>query len=156
MGYLFGDILAVNRADLLWIWIGGGLVLAALARLWQPLLAMAVNEELAAAEGVPREAMTAAFVLLLAIAIAITMKIVGILLAIAFLIMPATAARPLSSTPESMAALAALAGVVAVVLGLTLSSELDSPGGPSIVLVMALIAGASLMAAAVRQRLTAR
>jgi hypothetical protein len=53
MGYLFGDILAVSKADIAWIWGGAAAVLAALFFLWRPLLAVTVNEELAAAEGVP-------------------------------------------------------------------------------------------------------
>ncbi len=51
MGYLFGDILAVSKADLLWIWGGAAAVLGAMLWLWRPLLAVVVHEELAAAEG---------------------------------------------------------------------------------------------------------
>jgi zinc transport system permease protein len=109
-----------------------------------------VHEELAAAEGVAREWVKAAFVLLLALAIAVAMKIVGILLAIAFLIMPAVAARPLARTPEMMAILAAVIAAVGVLAGLALSFSYDVPGGPSIVVVLAALAGASLAATAVR------
>jgi zinc transport system permease protein len=144
MGYLFGDIFAVSDTDLMWVYIGGAVLLAALAWLWQPLLALAVHEELATAEGVAREWVKAAFVLLLALAIAVTMKIVGILLAIAFLIMPAVAARPLSSTPERMAILAAVIAAAGVLGGLAMSFALDAPGGPSIVVVLAVLAAASL------------
>jgi zinc transport system permease protein len=86
----------------------------------------------------------AAFVLLLALAIAVAMKIVGILLAIAFLIMPAVAARPLSSTPERMAILAAVIAAAGVLGGLAMSFALDVPGGPSIVVVLAALAAVSL------------
>jgi zinc transport system permease protein len=150
MGYLFGDIFAVSDGDLMWVYGGGTVLLAALAWLWQRLLALAVHEELAAAEGVPREWVKAAFVLLLALAIAVAMKIVGILLAIAFLIMPAVAARPLARTPEMMAILAAMIAAVGVLAGLALSFSYDVPGGPSIVVVLAALAGASLAATAVR------
>jgi zinc transport system permease protein len=150
MGYLFGDIFAVSDSDLMWVYGGGIVLLAALAWLWQPLLALAVHEELAAAEGVAREWVKAAFVLLLALAIAVAMKIVGILLAIAFLIMPAVAARPLAGTPETMAVLAAVIAAVGVLAGLALSFSYDVPGGPSIVVVLAALAGASLAATALR------
>jgi len=149
IGYLFGDIFAVSDADLIWVFGGGVVLLAALTALWQPLLAVAVHEELAAAEGIPCEWVKAAFVLLLALAIAVAMKIVGILLAIAFLIMPAVAARPLVSTPEAMALVAAAIAAVGVLAGLALSFGLDAPGGPSIVAVLAVLAGASLAATAV-------
>jgi zinc transport system permease protein len=75
------------------------------------------------------------------------MKIVGVLLVMAFLVVPAVAARPLAATPERMVLLTAAVAAASVVLGLSLSATLDSPGGPSIVIVMSLAAAASLTAA---------
>ena len=124
--------------------------LAALAWIWQPMLAISVHDELAAAEGVDRERTRAVFVLLLALVVAIAMKIVGVLLTVAFLIIPAAAARPLASTPERMVVYAAAAGAIGVAGGLALSLWLDTPGGPSIVVVLALLAGLSLVRAARR------
>lgn len=148
MGFLFGDILAVGSQDLLWV-AGGAIVVAGtLAWLWQPLLSLAVHEELAAAEGVDRGQVRAVLVLLLALVIAVALKIVGVLLTVAFLIIPAVAARPFSSTPERMVGLAAAVGMAGVIGGLWLSYRLDTPGGPSIVAVLALIAAVSLIAAA--------
>lgn len=152
MGYLFGDIYAVTTTDLLWIYGGGALVLAVLSVLWQPLLRLAVHEELASAEGVNRDLVKALFIVLLSLTIAIAIKIVGALLVIAFLIVPAVAARPFSATPERMAALAAAVAAVSVLLGIGLSMRFDVPGGPSIVLFMAGIAGLSLGSAALVRR----
>jgi zinc transport system permease protein len=152
MGYLFGDVFAVTTSDLYWVFGGGALVLAVLSRLWQPMLRLAVHEELASAEGVNRNVIKAVFIVLLSLTIAIAIKIVGALLVIAFLIVPAVAARPLSSTPERMAILAALVAVASVLLGLGLSVNFDVPGGPAIVLVMALIAGLSVASAALGRR----
>jgi len=149
MGFLVGDILAVTPTDLAWIAAGGALVLGVLAAIWRPLLAVAVHDELAAAEGAPTARVEAAFVVLLAVAIAAAIKIVGVLLAMAFLVMPAVAARPFASTPERMVALAAVIAAVGVMAGLALSLGLDLPGGPAIVLVLSVAAGASL---AVRAR----
>lgn len=149
LGYLFGDIFAVSAEDLWWVFGGGAVALAALAWLWRPLLSMAVHEELAAAEGVRRDLVKGVFVVLLALAIAIAIKVVGILLAIAFLIMPAAAARPLSTTPERMALLAAVIAVAGVLAGLQLSLSFDVPGGPAIVLVLAIISATSLLGMAV-------
>jgi zinc transport system permease protein len=146
MGYLFGDIFAVSQTDLIWVFGGGGVVLAALWYFWQPLLALAVHEELAAAEGINRAYVKAALVILLSLTIAVAMKIVGILLIIAFLIMPAAAARPHVTTPEVMAVAAAGIGVTGVIAGLWLSYRADIPGGASIVLVLAMLAGLSLAA----------
>ena len=51
MGFLFGDILAINKADIITIWVGGLAVLIALAVIWKPLFAATVNYEIAVAEG---------------------------------------------------------------------------------------------------------
>ena len=152
MGYLFGDILAVTRDDLLWLTLAGILVAGVLSRLWQPMLSLAVHEELAAAEGIDRNRVRAIFVLLLAVVIAMAMKIVGVLLTVAFLIIPAAAARPLSTTPERMVALAAVIGAGGVAAGLTLSLTVDTPSGPSIVVVLGLVALASVTWASLRSR----
>ncbi len=144
MGYLFGDILAVTREDLGWLALSGALVALVLSRLWRPMLSLAVHEELAAAEGVDRQRVRAIFMLLLAVVIAMAMKIVGVLLTVAFLIIPAAAARPLSTNPERMVWLAALIGATGVAAGLMLSLTVDTPGGPTIVCVLSLIALASI------------
>jgi zinc transport system permease protein len=150
MGYLFGDVFAVTSADLWLVYVGGAVVLTVLAWLWPSLLRVAVHEELATAEGVNSGWVRAAFVVVLALTIAMAMKIVGVLLAIAFLIVPVVAARPFASTPEGLVLTAAIVGAASVALGLTLSANADAPGGPSIVLCMALIAGLSLAVSARR------
>ena len=73
------------------------------------------------------------FMVLMAGVIAVSMKIVGVLLITALLIIPAAAARRFASSPEQMAIVAIIAGVVSVWLGLTGSLEFDTPAGPSIV-----------------------
>lgn len=143
--YLFGDIYAVVPSDLYWLAGTAVLVLGALIWLWQPLLRIAVHAELAAAEGVPRQGIRAAFIILMALAVAMAIKFVGILLAVAFLIVPAVAARPFATTPERMVAFALAIAVAAVAAGLYGSWTWDLPGGPSIVLAMALAAAASLV-----------
>jgi zinc transport system permease protein len=132
-GLLFGDILAVSRLDIVAIYVGGAAVLGLLAWLWRPLLAATVNPELAAAEGLKPDRARLLFMLLMAGVIALSMKLVGILLITSLLIIPAATARRFSPTPESMALLAAGFGAVAVALGLFGSLELDTPSGPSIV-----------------------
>jgi zinc transport system permease protein len=87
-----------------------------------------------------------------ALVVAIAIKIVGVLLTIAFLIMPAAAARPLSETPEQMALFAAIFGSLSVALGLFLSVSLDTPGGSSIVLMLALFFVAAILPTVLRVR----
>jgi zinc transport system permease protein len=137
--YLFGDILAISPDDLYWIWGGAGLALAALARLWRPLLAATVHEELAQVEGVPVFAVRLAFMLLIAIVIAVAMKVVGILLITSLLIIPAATARRFARSPESMALLAGGLGCAAVGAGLWASWRWDTPAGPSVVVAAALL-----------------
>ncbi|MEL6372795.1 MAG: metal ABC transporter permease [Pseudomonadota bacterium] len=133
LGFLFGDILAVSKLDIALIWLGGAVCLAVLAAIWRPLFAGTVSSELAEAEGLEPERANMIFMLLLAAVVAIAMKIVGVLLITAMLIIPAATARRFSSGPEQMATLAAVIGVAAVIAGLFGSLKWDTPTGPSIV-----------------------
>lgn len=133
IAYLFGDILSVTVADLAWIAGGGAVALGGLAFLWRPLLAVTVDEDLARVEGLPVTALRLAFMLLIALVIAVSMKIVGILLITSLLIIPAATARRFATTPEGMAALASLLGAAAVGAGLWASLTWDLPAGPSVV-----------------------
>ena len=133
LGYLFGDVLAVNRQDLLIIWLGGGIALLILACIWRPLLAGTVNEELARAEEQRPQRVQLIYLLLLAAVIAMAIKIVGILLITALLVIPAATARRFAPSPESMAVIASGLGVLSVLAGLSASLSFDTAAGPSIV-----------------------
>ncbi|WP_306120370.1 MULTISPECIES: metal ABC transporter permease [unclassified Roseitalea] len=138
MSFLVGDILAVSRTDIAVIYLGGAAVLAGLVVIWKPLFAATVSRELAKAEGMAPARTDIVFMVLMAIVVAIAMKIVGVLLITAMLIIPAATARRFAGGPEQMAIIAALAGVAAVIAGLFGSLQWDTPSGPSIV-VAALI-----------------
>lgn len=145
LGYLFGDILAVGWTDVLWIYATAAATLLALALLWRPFLMVSIHPELAAAEGVPVLAVRLALMLMIAVIIAIAMKIIGILLITSMLIIPAAAARRFASTPEVMAVAAALIGALSVVGGMAGSIAFDVPSGPAIVVAAtAAFAGALL------------
>ncbi|MEM9106541.1 MAG: metal ABC transporter permease [Pseudomonadota bacterium] len=133
LGFLFGDILAVSKTDIGIIYLGGAAVLLVLWLIWNPLFAATVNRELADAEGMNPQRTNMIFMLLMATVIAISMKIVGVLLITAMLIIPAATARRFSSGPEQMAVLAAVIGIAAVFGGLFGSLTWDTPSGPSIV-----------------------
>ena len=139
MGFLFGDILAINTIDIATIWVGGFAVLVALAVIWKPLFAATVNYEIAVAEGLKPDRANFFFMVLVAAVIAISMKIVGVLLITALLIIPAATARRFATTPEMMAVVASIIGAASVWIGLEGSLQWDTPAGPSIV-VAALLA----------------
>ncbi len=147
--YLFGEILAVSRTDLLVIWGGAALVLALLVWRWSALLTATLSVELAHAEAIRPRTEQMVLTLALAVLVAVAIKVVGALLVTAMLIIPAATARPFARTPEAMAVMAAGAAVLAVIIGLTAAYELDTPSGPTIVA----IASIGFFAATVLRRL---
>ena len=139
MGWLFGDILAVSWSDAILVWVGAGLVLIVLAAHWRCLVAMAVDEDLARVEGHDVARGRLVLMLLVAVSVAVAMKVVGVMLITAMLVIPAASARRVARTPEQMAAAASAAGALAVVGGLAGSWHYDSPSGPSIVVAAVLL-----------------
>ena len=133
MGLLFGDILSVNNLDILIIWSGGAIILITLKIIWKPLFASTVNYDLAQAEGMTPDRVNIIFTLLMAAIIAISIKMVGLLLITGMLIMPAAMARNLSDNPIMMVFIATIGGLLSVLLGLFASLEFNSPSGPSII-----------------------
>lgn len=151
ISFLFGDILSVTRADIAIVWLGGLVVVGAIIALWRPLLAATVSPEIAQAEGLRPETARFVFMLLMALVIAIAMKIVGIMLITSLLIVPAATARRFARTPEAMAMIASMIGAVSVVVGLYASLYYDTPSGPSIVVAAMLLFVAGLAPLAVRR-----
>ena len=145
MGVLFGDILSVNSNDLLIIWIGGALILVVLSYIWKPLFASTVNYELAEAEGMKPERVNAIFTILLAALIAISIKMIGVLLITGLLIIPTAMARNLSDNPRQMVILSIIGGLLSVLIGLYASFEINTSSGPSIVVVALILFILSLM-----------
>ncbi len=139
MGFLFGDILSVSRLDIAMIYGAGIVALGLLARFWRPLIVSSLSEELAEAEGLKPERARLVLMVLLALVIAMSIKLVGVLLITSLLIIPAATARRLASSPEQMALAAALLGATAVMGGLWGSLKWDTPSGPSIVVAAALL-----------------
>ncbi len=131
--WLFGDILAVSWNDIAYIAIGVAIVITVLLVIWKPLLSLTVHEELALVEGVNVSLISAIYTLLIAVLVAIAMKIVGALLITALLIIPAATSRQFARTPEQMALFSIGFGMLAVIAGLFASFLSDTPAGPSIV-----------------------
>ena len=150
--YLFGDILTVRISDLYWIYGGGLVVIGLLIFNWSSLTLMTLHEDLARAEGVNTVWANILLMLLMTIVVAVSIRIVGILLITSMLIIPAATARQLVSSPENMAVWAAVLGLIAVVAGISGSIEFDTPSGPSIVTAAAIMFALLSTLAAVRRR----
>jgi zinc transport system permease protein len=155
--WLFGDVLAVGRADVGVVWAGAAAVLALLAWRWRGLVTATLSPDLAAAEGVAPARERLALTLALAVLVAVALKVVGALLITALLIIPAAAARACARTPEAMAIWAAAIGGASALAGLAASYRLDTPAGPSIVTAaVAIFVGANAVGSAARALKAAR
>ena len=120
------------------------------------MIALTVHEDTAIAEGVPAAGVRLVFMGLIALTVAIAMKVVGVLLITALLIIPPAAARRFARSPESMAAGAVLAGLLAVVGGIGFSLAWDTPSGPSIVATAAALFALSVVAGHLATRFAGR
>ncbi len=143
MAYLFGDILAIDKTELWWMYAGVVLILAVYYRLWSSLVSISVNEELARIDGVKVDRDKFIFMLLLAMVIAVAINVVGILLVTALLIIPAASARLFVHSPQQMVFISIVFAIVAVTGGLFSSLQWDIPAGPSIVVMASLLFFAS-------------
>ena len=149
--YLFGDILTVSTQELWLIYGGGAVALMIMLLNWSSLVLMTVCEDLAVAENVKVLRNKILLMLVMTIVVAVSIRIVGILLISSMLIIPAAAARQLTRSPESMAATSAVLGMVATVAGLHASVQLDTPSGPTIVATAAALFVAACVAAPIIQ-----
>ncbi|SLN09747.1 High-affinity zinc uptake system membrane protein ZnuB [Roseivivax jejudonensis] len=151
MAYLFGDILSVSRADLGVIWGGAALVIALIGWRWSALLTATLNPDLARAAGIDPKREQLVLTLALAVVVAVAIKVVGVLLITALLIIPAATVRPFAATPERMGVMAALVGMASAWVGLRVSYALDTPTGPTIVCMAALLFSLSTVASGVKR-----
>ena len=144
IGYLFGDVLSIRTRDIYWLCAGALVTLGTLRIIWKPLLSMTVDEDLARVEGIAVDKLRLVFLLLVSVAVAMAMQVVGLLLTVSLLILPAATARRMASTPESMAAMSIVLGTLSVLIGLWASLAADTPAGPSIVVAGTMLFSLSL------------
>ncbi len=139
LGYLFGDVLALSGNDVWAIAVMALVLLALTALIWKRLLAATLHRDIARAEGHYSAVAETGFLILIAILVAIGLRVVGALLIVALVIIPPAAARPLAKTPQAMALLAALIAAISAPLGLGAAFIIDIPAGPAIVLAAAFL-----------------
>lgn len=131
--YLFGDILTITDYDLAMLGILFAAIVAIVATHWRAFILMTIDEAMARAEGIRTERIKLLLTMLLAATVAISIKLVGVLLITAMLIIPAAAARYLARSPLQMVLLASVLGAIAVVVGLHGAIYFDAPAAPMMV-----------------------
>lgn len=137
MQYLFGDILAIDRTDIWFAMIIGAIVIVFFYFFHTKLLQVVFNEELALSIGTNSKLINFLFLILIGLVIAIGVKIVGVILLSAFLVIPANTAKALSKNFKQMAVYGVLVSVFGTIIGLFLSYSIDVPSGAMIILTLA-------------------
>jgi zinc transport system permease protein len=135
--YLFGSILTVTREDVAVVAVLGAAGLVTLALLYRALCAVVLDEEGARVAGVPVSVLNVAVAALAAVTVALSMRIVGVLLIAALMVLPVSAAMRLAWSMWSALLLSIAAGLLSVLSGLSLAYYADLPPGATIVLVAA-------------------
>ena len=141
---LIGDILAVTPGDLLWLLLALIATLALWALLYNSLLLTSVDSFLARSRGIKTRLVECAFVVMVAVAVMLSIRWVGVLLINALLILPAAAGRNIARSSRQHAVWSVVLALFSGIVGLTLSYYLDTSAGASIVLVSALCYAVSL------------
>ncbi len=147
---LFGDLLATSRGDLLRLMLTTAVLVGLLSRYWRAFVAVSVSREIAQAEGIEVRRVQFLMYLMIALLVAVMMKVMGVLLIAAMLVIPTTSARLFSRGPEQMVVISALYGLGALAGGISASYHFDWQTGPAIVvsatcLLLLTLAGARLL-----------
>jgi zinc transport system permease protein len=146
-GYLFGNILAVSRADL-WMVVGAAAVLLTMiAALFKELLFFAFDEEVAGASGLPTNVLSGFLLTAIALTVVVSIRVVGVILAEALLVIPAAVGYQLARGYRGMLACSCAAGVVSAIVGLWLSFRFNLAPGAAIVLSLGAIFFTTLLVA---------
>jgi zinc transport system permease protein len=152
-GYLFGSIISVPTSDLILIFLLDIFVIGIVALLFKEMMAVAFDEEYSAVAGLPVRALYYLTLILVAITIVALIRIVGIILAIALLTMPAAIAGKFTHNMKKMMALSVALSVLFITTGLWMSFVLDIESGATIILVAAVAYALVTIGSVLRKRL---
>ncbi|ANZ22530.1 high-affinity zinc transporter membrane component [Buchnera aphidicola (Diuraphis noxia)] len=137
--YLFGDLLAVKKSDLIFMIIGTVIIISILIYRWNSILLATVSKELAQIDGINIFYTRLTIMLMSAFTISMAIKFVGALLITSLLIIPPVTAQHFSKSPEKMVFFSILIGIISVTGGIFFSAFYDIPASPSIVLCSSLL-----------------
>ena len=152
--YLFGNILTVPFSDLMLMVALDAVILVLVLTLYREFLYISFDEESSTVMGIPTEVIYLLLLCLIALTVVVLIRVVGVILVIALLTIPATTARQFTHSLRNMMALAVLVGAVCTVLGLWFSYLFDLPSGATIVAVGVALLLISLAATRLRKRMT--
>ncbi|MDL4821144.1 metal ABC transporter permease [Actinomadura opuntiae] len=151
-GLLTGQIVAIDTPRLSWLLATSAVVLVCLAVLWRPLAFASLDPDVAAARGVPVRALSPVFMLVLGLAVAVSVQIVGALLVLALICTPAAAAVRVTASPVLVPVVSTVLATVSVVGGILLSLGAGVPISPYVTTISFVLYGACRAAGAVRAR----
>lgn len=152
MSFLFGSILTAGPERLWVMGIGLAIVAGVLVTLWRPMVAIALDPEFARLRGLPVVWLDRLLLVLIAISVVLLIKVVGLILVLALMTLPAAVASHWALTMKGMVGVAILASLLSVGIGLLISVYLDWPAGPTIILSAAGVFAVSMVVQAVRKR----
>ncbi|MFA5367640.1 MAG: metal ABC transporter permease [Dehalococcoidia bacterium] len=151
-GYLFGSILTVSQANLIMMLILNAIIIATVVMLYKEFLAISFDQEFGTALGLPTQRLYLILLCLIALTVVLLIRVVGIILIIALLTIPAATARQHTHNLKKMMLLSITFGIIAVLGGLWLSYEMNLASGATIILLSAVIFAASTLFTRLRHR----
>jgi zinc transport system permease protein len=133
--YLFGSILAISNAEVITSIVLSVILIVIILFFYQELLSVTFDEESAMASGVKTKRINTILVLMTALTVVLAMKVVGIMLISALLILPSVTALQMAKGFKVTMVIAAMTGVLSVILGIFISFMADLPAGATIVIL---------------------
>ena len=149
--YLFGNILLVPRGDILLMGVLVAIIVAVVALLYRELQAVTFDPDYATVMNLPVERLSLLLLVLIALTVVMLIRVVGIILVIALLTLPAAISRLYTTRIRSMMLLAVILGIAFTIAGILLSYLLDVPSGATIILVSTVAYAGALATERLRQ-----
>ena len=149
--YLFGSLLTVMPGEIILLSVLSAAIIGLLAWRWRMMLMFSFDPEAAAVAGYPVNLIRYGLLLALALMVAVAMKMVGILLVGAFLVIPAAAAVYWSARPNRVLWLAAVISAIGALGGMSFSLRYNTPAGAAIVLALVILFGVSRVVGPLRK-----
>lgn len=141
MSYLFGSILTVPQDDLYIMLVLDTVIVGTVYLFYKEFLALCFDEEFTTVQGLPTEKLYLLLLCIIALTIVVLIKVVGIILVIALLTIPASLSRKFTHNLKHMMIISIAFGIVISIAGIILSYALDVPSGATIILVLSLVYG---------------